>query len=97
LYQGPQLPSDQTAKLVSKGERIRIRSVNGRKIPSGKDVLPAVAVEVLPGDYLLTVSFSATTSSMNYGEDGRYRYSIYYTHQSVDNVDIALTVEAGHT
>jgi hypothetical protein len=59
LYQGPQLPSDQTAKLISKGGKIRIRSVNGRKIPSGKDVLPAVAIEVLPGDYDLTVSFSA--------------------------------------
>ncbi len=97
LYQGPQLPSDQTAKLFSKGERISIRSVNGRKIPSGKDVLPAVAIEVLPGDYLLTVSFSDTSITMDYGEDGRYRYNIYYTHKSVDNVDVALTVEAGHT
>ena len=97
LYQGPQRPSDQIAKLISKGEPIRIRSVNGQKIPSGKDVLPAVAIEVLPGDYRLKVSFSATTSSMSYGEDGRYRYSIFYTHQSVDNVEIALTTEAGHT
>jgi len=97
LYQGPQLPSDQTAKLISKGETIRIRSVNGRKIPSGKNVLPAVAIEVLPGDYHVTVSFSASSLIMAYGEDGRYRYNIYYTHKSVDNVDVALTVEAGHT
>jgi hypothetical protein len=97
LYQGPQLPSDQTAKLISKGGKIRIRSVNGRKIPSGKDVLPAVAIEVLPGDYDLTVSFSGSSLAMAYGENGRYKYNIYYTHQSVDNVDIALATEAGHT
>jgi len=97
LYQGPQLPSDQTAKLISKGEPLKIRSVNGRKIPSGKDVLPAVAIEILPGDYHLIVSFSGSSLVMDYGEDGRYRYNIYYRHNSLNNVDITINAKAGHT
>lgn len=97
LYQGPQLPSDQTAKFITKGERIRIRSVNGRKIPGGEDVLPAVAIEVLPGDYHITVSFSGSSLVMAYGEDGRYRYNIYYRHDSLNNIDITINAKAGHT
>jgi len=97
LYVGPQLPSDETAQIICTGERIRINSVNGQKSPDGKDTFGNVRIEILPGDYHLTVSFSGTSMAMAYGGDGRYRYNIYYRHDSLNNVDITMTAEAGHT
>lgn len=97
LYQGPQLPNDETAEIICTGERIRINSVNGQKSPDGKDTFGNVRLEILPGDYHLTVSFSGTSLAMAYGEDGRYRYNIYYRHDSLNNVDITINAKAGHT
>ena len=97
LYQGPELPSDKTARIICTGETIRINSVNGQKSPEGKDTFGNVRLEILPGDYYLTVSFSGTSLAMDYGEDGRYRYSIYYRHDSLNNVDITINAKAGHT
>jgi len=97
LYEGPQLPSDETAQIICTGERIRINSINGQKSPDGKDTFGNVRIEILPGDYSLTVSFSGTSMEMAYGEDARYRYNIYYRHDSLNNVDITVKAEAGHT
>ena len=96
LYQGPQLPDDETAQIICTGERIRINSVNSQKSPEGKDTFGNVRLEILPGDYLLTVSFSGTSLAMAYGEDGRYRYNIYYRHDSLNNVDITMRAKASH-
>ena len=71
LYQGPQLPSDETAEIICTGETIRINSINGQKSPDGKDTFGNVRLELLPGDYEITVSFSGTSLDMAYGEDGR--------------------------
>ena len=97
LYQGPQLPSDETAQIICTGENIRINSVNGQKSPDGKNTFGNVRLEILPGDYHLTVSFSGTSMAMDYGEDGRYRYTIYYRHDSLNNIDITINAKAGHT
>lgn len=97
LYQGPQLPKDETAQIICTGETIRINSVNGQKSPDGKDIFGNVRLEILPGDYHLIVSFSGTSIAMDYGEDGRYRYNIYYRHDSLNNVDITINAKAGHT
>lgn len=97
LYEGPQLPNDETAQILCTGERIRINSVNGQKSPDGKDTFGNVKIVILPGNYHLTVSFSGTSMAMAYGENGRYRYNIYYRHDSLNNVDITMKAEAGHT
>jgi hypothetical protein len=97
LYQGPQLPKDETAQIICTGETIRINSVNGQKSPDGKDIFGNVRLEILPGDYHLVVSFSGTSMAMDYGEDGRYRYNIYYRHDSLNTVDITINAKAGHT
>ena len=97
LYQGPQLPKDETAQIICTGDRIRINSVNGQKSPDGKDTFGNVRLEILPGDYHLTVSFSGTSLAMAYAEDGRYRYNIFYRHDSLNTVDITINAKAGHT
>ena len=96
LYEGPQLPSDETSQVICTGETIRINSVNGQKSPDGKDTFGNVKIEILPGDNELTVSFSGTSITMNYGSEGRYRYNIYYRHDSLNNLDITINAEAGH-
>jgi hypothetical protein len=96
LYEGQQLPSDETAQITCTGERIRINSVNGQKSPDGKDTFGNVRIEVLPGEYNVTVSFSGESIEMSYGEDGRYRYNIFYRHDSINNVDITMMAVAGH-
>jgi hypothetical protein len=95
FYQGPQMPSDQTAQLVCKGETIQINSVNGQKSPQGKDTFGNVALEILPGDYHLTVSFSGRSWTTVFGES--YNYQIFFTNNSLHNVDITMKAEAGHT
>ena len=97
LYEGPQLPSDEPAQIICTGERIRINSINGQKSPDGKDTFGIVRIEILPGNYSLTVSFSGTSLEMSYGESGRYRYNVFYRHDSLNNVDITMNAEAGHT
>jgi len=97
LYKGPQLPGDETAQIICTGERIRLNAVNGQMSPDGKDTFGNVRIEALPGEYHLTVSFSGTSMAMAYGENGRYRYNIYYRHDSLNNVDITMKAEAGHT
>ena len=95
LYEGPQMPSDETAQLLCKGEGIQINSVNGMKSPNGKDTFGNTKIEILPGDYQLSVSFSG--KSMTMVSTGRYYYNIFYTHHSLHNVDITVKAEAGHT
>ncbi len=95
LYEGQKLPSSETANLLCKGARIQINSVNGMKSPDGKDTFGNVTLEVLPGKYSVTVSFSGR--SMTLASGGKYYYNIYYRHDSLDNVDITIKAEAGHT
>ena len=95
LYKGPQLPSEETAQLVCKGETIQINSVNGQKSPQGKDTFGNVTLEILPGDHQVTVSFSGRSASTVFGES--YNYQVFYTHDSLQNVDITIKTEAGHT
>ena len=94
LYQGPQLPSEETAQLVCKGETIQINAVNGQKSPQGKDTFGNVTFEILPGDYQVTVSFSGRSATMVFGES--YNYQVFFTHHSLENVDITVKAEAGH-
>lgn len=95
LYEGPQLPSDETAQLVCKGETIQINSVNGQKSPDGKDTFGHVTLEILPGDHHVTVSFSGRSATTVFGES--YNYQVFFTHNSLHNVDITMKAEAGHT
>jgi hypothetical protein len=95
LYQGPQMPSDETAQILSKGARIQIISVNGMKSPDGKDTFGNVKLEIVPGDYHLTVSFSGKSSTRV--PAGMYYYYIFYRHDSLNNVDITMKAEPGHT
>lgn len=94
LYQGPQLPSNETAQLVCKGETIQINSVNGQKSPEGKDTFGKVTLEILPGDYHIIVSFSGRSAPTVFGES--YNYQVFFTHVSLQNVDITIKTEAGH-
>ena len=94
LYQGPQLPSEETAQLVCKGETIQINSVHGQKSAQGKDTFGNVTLEILPGDYQVTVSFSGRSATTVFGES--YNYQVFFTHHSLENVDITIKAEAGH-
>jgi hypothetical protein len=94
FYQGPRLPSDQTAQLVCKGEPIQINSVNGQKSPLGRDTFGNVALEILPGDYHLIVSFSGRSWTTVFGES--YNYQIFFTNNSLHDVGITMKAEAGH-
>ncbi len=94
FYQGPQLSSDQTAHLVCKGETIQINSVNGQKSPQGRATFGNVTLEILPGDYHLTVSFFGRSWTTVFGES--YNYQVFFTHSSLQNVDISMKAAAGH-
>ena len=94
LYKGPQLPSNETAQLVCKGETIQINSVNEMRSPDGKNTFGKVTLEILPGDYHITVSFSGRSAPTVCGES--YNYQVFYTHDSLQNVDITIKAEAGH-
>ena len=95
LYKGPQLPSEETAQLVCKGETIQINSVNEMKSPDGKDTFGNVTLEILRGDHRVTVSFSGRSAPTVFGES--YNYQVFFTHDSLQNVDITIKAEAGHT
>lgn len=95
LYQGPQRASNETAQLVCEGERVQLNSVNGQKSPTGKDTFGKVTLEILPGNYDLTVSFSGRSMTTVFGD--WYSYNIFYRHNSTDNVNISMKAEAGHT
>ena len=95
LYQGPQMPSGETAQILSKGEGIQIISVNGMKSPDGKDTFGKVKLEIVPGVYQLTVSFSGKSSTLV--PAGMYYYYIFYRQDSLNNVDITIKAKAGHT
>jgi len=95
LYKGPQLPSAKTSQLVCKGKTIQINSVNAQKSPDGKDTFGDVTLEILHGDYHVTVSFSGRSMTTVLG--GSYYYQVFYTHESLHNVDITIKAEAGHT
>jgi hypothetical protein len=95
LYEGPIMPSEETAQLLCKGDEIQIKSVNGKKSPDGKDTFGKVKLEIRPGDYQLTVSFSGKT--MTLVEAGVYYYNVFYRLDSVSDVDITVKAEAGHT
>ena len=88
LYKGPQLPSEETAQLVCKGETIQINSVNGQKSPQGKDTFGKVTLEILPGDHEVTVSFSGRSAHTVFGE--LYNYQVFFTYNSLQNVDITI-------
>ena len=94
LYEGPQLPSNETAQLVCEGETIQINSVNGQKSPKGKDTFGNVTLEILPGDYNLIVSFSGRSMKMASG--GLYTYNIFYRHDSLEKLELSFKAEAGH-
>lgn len=94
LYKGPQLPSDETAQLICEGETIQINTVNGQKSPQGKDTFGKVELEILPGDYQVTVSFFGRSAHTVFGES--YNYQVFFTHNSLQNVDITIKAEAGH-
>jgi hypothetical protein len=89
------MSSDETAQILCKGERIQINSMNGMKSPDGKDAFGNVKLEILPGDYHLILSFSG--KSMTMVSAGRYYYNVFYRHDSLNNVDITMKAEAGHT
>lgn len=95
FYKGPQLPSAETAQLVCKGRTIQINSVNAQKSPDGKDTFGNVTLEILPGDYHVTVSFSGRSAPTVFGES--FNYQVFFTHDSLHNVDITIKAEAGHT
>jgi hypothetical protein len=95
LYTGPQLPSDKTAQLVCEGKTIQINAVNGQKSPDGKDTFGNVTLEILPGVYHVTVSFSGRSRTTVFGNS--YNYQVFFTHNSLHNVDITIKAEAGHT
>ena len=94
LYKGPQLPSNETAQLVCKGETIQINSVNEMRSPDGKNTFGKVTLEILPGDYHITVSFSGRSAPTVFGES--YNYQEFFAHNSLQNVDITIKAEAGH-
>ena len=94
LYKGPQLPSEETAQLVCKGETIQINSVNAQKSPDGKNTFGNVTLEILPGDYHITVSFSGRSAPTVFGKS--YNYQEFFAHNSLQNVDITIKAEAGH-
>ena len=95
LYKGPQLPSSETAQLVCEGETIQINSVNGQNSPDGKETFGKVTLEILPGDHHVTVSFSGKSWTTIFGES--YNYQIFFTNNSLQNVDITMKAEAGHS
>ena len=95
LYEGPQRPNAETAILICEGETIQLNSVNGQKSPDGKNTFGKVTAEILPGDYQLTVSFSGKSIKM--ADGGNYYYHIFYQHDSLEDVNITMKVEAGHT
>lgn len=95
LYEGPQRASKETAQLVCKGETIQLNSVNGQKSPKGKDTFGNVTLEILPGEYNLTVSFSGRSWTTVFGNS--YNYQIFFINNSLHNVDITMKAEAGHT
>lgn len=94
FYQVPQVPSDETAQLVCKGETIQINSVNGQKSPQGRDTFGNVTLEILPGDYHLSVSFFGRSWTTVFGESNNYQ--VFFTHSSLQNVDISMKAAAGH-
>jgi len=94
LYKGPQLPDNETAQLVCKGETIQINSVNGQKSPQGKDTFGNVTLEILPGDHHVSLSFSGRSAPTVFGES--YNYQVFFTHDSLQNVDITIKAAAGH-
>ena len=67
--------------------------MNGKKSPKGKDVFSNVALEILPGDCRLIVSYSGR--SMKLASAGQYTYNISYRHDSLENLDLSLKAEAG--
>ena len=95
LYEGPQLQTDEIALLVCRGRTVQLNSVNGQKSPKGKDVFGNVTLEILPGDYNLIVSFSGRSKTR--ADGGLYHYPIFYQHDSLENVEINMKAEAGHT
>ena len=95
LYKGPQMPSDETAQILCEGKTVQINSVNGTKSLDGKDTFGSVKLEILPGDYHLTVSFSGKSSTLVHAS--MYYYYVFYRHASLDNVDITVKAEPGHT
>ena len=95
FYDGPQRLSEETVLLICEGKTVQLNSVNGQKSPDGKDTFGKATVELLPGDHQLTVSFSG--KSMKMADGGLYYYNIFYRHDSLENVDITMKAEAGHT
>ena len=95
VYAGPELPGSETAQLLCEGEKIQLNSVKGQKSFTRKDISGKVTLEILPGDYDLTVSFSGRSMTTVFGD--WYSYNIFYRHNSTDNVNISMKAEAGHT
>jgi hypothetical protein len=101
LYDGQQLPAQEVAYLVGNEASLRLHSVDGRISPSGRKSYGSpwdgtYRLEVLPGEYTLTVSLNFRTTS---GEiSNRFStYEMHYSIYSVDDVDIRLSFEPGRT
>jgi hypothetical protein len=88
------MPSDETAQIFCKGKMMQINSVNGMKSPDGKNTFGNVKLEILPGDYRITVSFSGKSSTLV--PAGMYYYYIFYRHDSLNKVDITMKADPGH-
>jgi hypothetical protein len=61
----------------------------GPQLPSDK------TAQLVCKDYHVTVSFSGRSMTTVFGNS--YNYQVFYTHDSLHNVDITITAKAGHT
>jgi hypothetical protein len=101
LYEGQQLPAQEVAYLVGDEASLCLHSVDGRMSPSGRRGYGSswdgtYRLEILPGEHTLTVSLNFRTTS-DVISNRFTTHEIYYSIQSVDNVDIRLSFEPGRT
>jgi len=100
LHESEQLQPHEVAYLVSNTDSLRLHSVDGKKSPTGRKSYGSLAgkfeLEVIPGEHTLTVFVQFRTTS----DELSSRFStceMHYEISSLDNVDIVLSVEPGHT
>jgi hypothetical protein len=101
LHDQEDLGDQEVAFLAGDREYLMLHAVDGRESPSGKKGFGSswdgtYQLEVLPGEHVLTVSLYLRTTSNEISN----RFSSYEKHyelSSLENVEISLRVEAGHT
>jgi len=101
LHKEEDLPAHKVAYLVGDRESLVLHAVDGRQSPSGKKGFGSswdgkYRLEVLPGQHILTVSLLLRTTS-NEVSNRFSSYEKHYELSSLENVEIPLPVEAGHT